>query len=71
MTEKIIAYPGDRPPMICTAPVDYRGTTWGYAAATPAEARRALAIHARDWADWEPDSGLACLAVREDGEVTP
>lgn len=58
----VIAYPGDRPPIVVPSPCNYDGATWRYFPATPDEARRALAHHAREWADWSPDDQLVFLA---------
>lgn len=62
MSDRVIAYPGDRPPHVTSAPCDYRGSLWSYADATPENARKALDCHWRDWSDWEPDSELVLLA---------
>ena len=58
----VIAYPGDRPPMLCPAPADPRGLQWNYSEATPGDARLALEYHYRRWPDREPDPDLAALA---------
>ncbi len=59
---KVIAYPGDRPPMLVTEPCSFGGAVWQYAEATPQNAAAAIAVHDRDWSDWTVDDGLLDLA---------
>jgi hypothetical protein len=58
----VIAYPGDRPPILCSPPSSYEGTLWRYARATQEEAAKAVAHHRAEWPDWEIDEELLALA---------
>lgn len=60
---KVIAYAGDRPPIIVPEPCNYSGALWTYRPATPEEARRALEHHAAAWSDWAADNELVALAA--------
>lgn len=60
---QVIAYPGDRPPILTSEPCDYRGSLWRYAPATPENARQALDAHRREWSDWGVDDALEALAA--------
>lgn len=60
---RVIAYPGDRPPLVTSAPADVRGLTWSYTPATCEEAKKALEVHQRDWSDWGVDEDLQVLAA--------
>lgn len=62
MHDRLIAYPGDRPPMVVPAPCDMRGLMWTYFPLTPEHAQGALRYHARRWADWSPDPELVTVA---------
>lgn len=59
---QIIAIPDDRPPEVCSRPLSFAGTIWGYMEPNPQQARRALEIHAEEYPDREPSADLVRLA---------
>lgn len=65
MNDKVIAYPGDRPPMLANPPCSYEGAEWQYEDATPANAREAMEYHGRRWSDWGVDDELAALTAHK------
>jgi hypothetical protein len=65
MSEQFIAYPGDRPPMLVSAPTDTRGLVWAYVDATPANVQKALEHHDECWDDYEKDPRLVALSNQE------